>query len=141
MNDLGPRLIKLSGGIVCTNTLHRVEFNRKTNASQKLSAYLTPISTFGQLAAERLGRAYSGGVLKFELADARRLPILVGIGEFTTQLLVDVDKLLRAGKVDEARAAVDMAFMPSLFGRSWKKQRDELETELTRLRNSRRGIV
>jgi adenine-specific DNA-methyltransferase len=139
MNDLGPRLVRLAPGIVCTNTLHRVEFRSKTPVDVRLSSFLSFISTFGQLAAEKTGRAYSGGVLKFEIAEARNLPVLAVDQLFTYELFKKVDTYLRAGEHDRARLSVDKAFMPSLFGRSWKQKLEELEIELSELRAARRG--
>jgi adenine-specific DNA-methyltransferase len=138
MNDLGPRVVAVSPGVICTNTLHRVKFKPKTADAQKRAVLLTAISTFGQLAAERIGRSYGGGVLKFELADARRLPIVTGEG-FSPELLAKVDRLLKAGAIAEATLAVDEAFMPSIFGSAWAKARKKLQADLQRLRNLRRG--
>jgi adenine-specific DNA-methyltransferase len=138
MNDLGPRVVAVSPGVICTNTLHRVKYRSLTNESQKRSVLLTPISTFGQLAAEHIGRSYGGGVLKFELADARRLPVVTS-EKFSSDLLGLVDSLLKEGKIAEATLAVDGAFMPDIFGRSWKFAREKLQLDLQQLRSQRRG--
>lgn len=141
MNDLGPRLVRLAPGIVCTNTLHRIEFYPETPETIKTAAFLTPISTFGQLAAEKIGRAYSGGVLKFEIAEARKLPILVMSSGFTVNLLEQVDKLLTAKMHRAAQECVDRAFMPEMFGCGWEGSLRELDLELSELRAARRGKI
>jgi tRNA1(Val) A37 N6-methylase TrmN6 len=43
MNDMGPRLVRLSPGIVCTNTLHRVQFLAGTSEEIKVASFFKPI--------------------------------------------------------------------------------------------------
>lgn len=140
MNDLGPRIVAVSPGVVCTNTLHRVTFFNSTAEAQRRGVFLTAISTFGQLAAERVGRSYGGGVLKFELAEARRLPV-ISSANFSESLLLEVDRLLKAGCIDDARKAVDEAFMPEIFGVSWKAVTQKFADDLLNLRYRRRGKI
>lgn len=139
MNDLGPRIVQLDPGIACTNTLHSIVFHSESSASQRLAALLTPLSTFGQLAAELNGRAYGGGVLKFELSEARRFPILAEAMAFSPQLVEQVDCALRNGRREEAAQLVDEAFMPGLFGSTWKVANECMRQELARLRAFRRN--
>ncbi len=138
MNDLGPRVVKLAPKLVCTNTLHRVEFHPTTSEPVRTATLLSPISTFGQLAAEKIGRAYSGGVLKFEIAEARSLPIVVS-HLFHPELAIHVDTLLRRNELDCATDAVDQVLMPALFGSAWRDALSELQLELRLLREARRG--
>jgi tRNA1(Val) A37 N6-methylase TrmN6 len=140
MNDLGPRVVRLDPNIVCTNTLHRVQFNLTASKCEKLAAVLSPISTFGQLAAEKIGRAYSGGVLKFELADAKKLPI-AKCSAFNEELVSRVDEMLRRQEVSNATAAVDEALMSELFGSTWRDVQVELGIELATLRHARRKNI
>jgi adenine-specific DNA-methyltransferase len=139
MNDFGPRIISLAPGLTCTNTLHRISFRADTTDQQRISSALTAVSTFGQLAGERIGRHYGGGVLKFELAEARRFPVIDELN-FTSGLLAHVDKLLKVGKTTEATLAVDEAFMPKIFGQSWQLAQSKMQLDLMQLRNLRRGV-
>jgi adenine-specific DNA-methyltransferase len=141
MNDRGPRLAVTATGIVCTNTLHRVVFSRTVSEVDKLAASLTFASTFGQLAAELIGRVYGGGVLKFELVEARRMPVLLGIGHRGESGLLTVangvDSALRVGALDVARDLADEALLAPVLGPSWKPAVAELR-EAVRLRREAR---
>lgn len=139
MNDLGPRIVRLDRGIACTNTLHSIVFHSETSNHQIHAALLTPISTFGQLAAEIAGRAYGGGVLKFELYEARRFPILAESSVFSSGLVAQVDSALRNGQREKATQLVDEAFMPGLIGTAWKVANELMRQELARLRARRRS--
>ncbi|MCO8644761.1 hypothetical protein C6Q12_28140 [Burkholderia multivorans] len=141
MNDNGPRIVLLGDGIVCTNTLHRVAFNEGIRQEQKISAVLTVLSTYGQLAAEKIGRAYGGGLLKFEIAEAREIPALEIESVFDENLLARVDRALRANSRSLAQEMVDRAYMPKLFGGKWELVKAELQFELTEARKRRRATV
>lgn len=123
MNERGPRLALTAGNITSTNTLHRVVFNPIVSDVEKLAAALTFISTFGQLAGEVIGRVYGGGVLKFELSEARSMPILSGLDADAAVLHAvahRVDFALRAGAIDAARDLADEALLSRVLGPSWK---------------------
>jgi adenine-specific DNA-methyltransferase len=137
MNDRGPRLALVDRGIFCTNTLHRVIFRSTALKSQKIGALLTLLTTFGQLAAEQIGRVYGGGVLKFELSDARKIPVLRATATLTTQRLGKLDDLLRAGRHKEATNLADELLLKDILGKTWKADVAELGAELTRRRVAR----
>jgi adenine-specific DNA-methyltransferase len=124
MNERGPRLALTAAEVRCTNTLHRVVFDPIVSDVEKLAAALTFISTFGQLAGEVIGRVYGGGVLKFELTEARSMPILSGLDPRDAAVLHTVahrvDFALRAGAVDAARDLADEALLSRVLGPSWK---------------------
>jgi adenine-specific DNA-methyltransferase len=124
MNERGPRLALTAAKITCTNTLHRVVFNPIISDVEKLAAALTFISTFGQLAGEVIGRVYGGGVLKFELTEARSMPILSRLAPCDAAVLHAVahrvDFALRAGAVDAARDLADEVLLSRVLGPSWK---------------------
>jgi adenine-specific DNA-methyltransferase len=138
MNDGGPRLVIAKGRLVCTNTLHRVTFLPAITTSQRANSALTMVSTFGQLAAEREGRTYGGGVLKFELSNARSLPILHQPAVKTAELQ-RVDHALREGKLVEARNMADRLLLPGILGVAWPSAVREMEAELSMLRHVRTG--
>jgi adenine-specific DNA-methyltransferase len=139
MNDQGPRLARATPGLTCTNTLHRVRFRPDASEQDQAAAVLTMVSTFGQLAGERLGRVYGGGVLKFELRDARQLPVLYLAHGDHHSLLQKVDAALRTGEKERARAVADEALLPMICGSNWQAAVEELLSELRERRKARRS--
>ena len=139
MNDRGPRIVLAEPGIKCTNTLHRARFRETTSSAQRIACVLSMISTFGQLAAERGGRSYGGGILKFELGNARELPILLASGELRSDDLKAADLAIRNGRFDLACEIADKVFLPRIVGRFWQSAVNEMRTELQRLRFERTG--
>lgn len=139
MNDVGPRIVIGSGPLRCTNTLHQVRFSPDLSADERRIAALSLISSFGQLAAERYGRSYGGGVLKFELTDARRFPILLHKGVNSKLAFERADRAIRTGDLEEARHIADELLLPPVFGAFWKKAADEMMSEALKLRATRRG--
>lgn len=138
MNDQGPRLARTMPGLTCTNTLHRVRFRAGVSERDQVAAILTMASTFGQLAGERLGRVYGGGVLKFELRDARSLPVLPVADDADSFILEEVDAALRKGDMENAQAAADRAVLPAICGSAWQTAAEELRGELSERRKARR---
>jgi adenine-specific DNA-methyltransferase len=141
MNERGPRLALTDDEMICTNTLHRVVFNPMISEADRLAAALTFISTFGQLAGEVIGRVYGGGVLKFELTEARSMPILFGdyyreAGDLQT-VAQRVDFALRVGAVDVARDLTDEALLARVLGPSWKSAVAELREAVRHRREAR----
>ncbi|MDB4930339.1 MAG: hypothetical protein JWM10_2823 [Myxococcaceae bacterium] len=142
MNDYGYRIVLAGRGIYCTNTLHKVAFLDGSSALDRAAAVLTSLSVFGQLAAERLGRTYGGGVLKFELTDARNLPVLDAGQALDPTLLGRIDIALRSGSVDLAQELANAALLPHCYGKQWRVASAEMLAELTIRRHSRRhGIA
>lgn len=126
MNHEGPRLALTGAGIICTNTLHRVVFKPKVRRWQKIAAVVTFASSFGELAAEMTGRIYGGGVLKFELIEARRCPVLPVALDAPEAVLRRLDLAVRQGASDAVRHIADEALLRPLLGRSWKKAAEEM---------------
>jgi tRNA1(Val) A37 N6-methylase TrmN6 len=140
MNDRGPRLVLVVGDVHCTNTLHCVRFREGTTRDQQLTASLTLISTFGQLAAERLGRIYGGGLLKFELKDARAFPMLPAQAGLE-QAFEAADTALCEGKLRVAERIANEALLAPLLGPDWQAVTAELRAEIDARRELRRGEV
>jgi len=138
MNDKGPRLALVEGGVFCTNTLHQVTFNQTTRECDRLSAVVSILSTFGQLCAEGIGRGYGGGLLKFELQEARLIPILMHSDGVASEAVLEIDKKLRSGQIDEARRLADAAVLPGILGAEWRTAARELEETLENVRSARR---
>jgi len=137
MNGNGPRLVLAAEPVFCTNTLHRVVFDEDVSTAQRWTAALTLVSTFGQLSAERIGRSYGGGVLKFELSEARRMPVLPANDRVDNALYSAVDEALRNGDADAARKFADHALLSKMLGRSWKTAVREMWAEVLSLRAMR----
>lgn len=121
MNNAGPRLALVERGIHCTNTLHKVTFKKSLSKQARLFAILSLYSSFGQLAAERIGRVYGGGVLKFELKEARSLPILILPNKIRAEMIKKVNKLLRDQDYATAMGLVDELLLEPFFGRKWEE--------------------
>ncbi len=134
MNDLGPRLTLVEGDIWCTNTLHAIHFLGSTDPNSRMAAALSMISTFGALAAERLGRVYGGGLLKFELIDARRMPILLCDTELRGAFR-RANEALIGGDVEGARLIADEAMLAPVAETDWRDYAAEMGEELQRLRH------
>lgn len=141
MNDHGPRLILAGPGVKCTNTLHRVRFLDEIDRQQQMSIALSIVSTFGQFAAEQAGRSYGGGVLKFELRDARALPILSAQARISGRDFMAADAAMRAKDFGRARTIADRLLLPMIFSDSWQTAAREMSSELRRLRAVRHGRV
>ncbi|WP_277922998.1 N-6 DNA methylase [Sphingomonas sp. CARO-RG-8B-R24-01] len=139
MNDVGPRIVIGATKLRCTNTLHQVRFLQDLTVDERQIVALSMVSSFGQLAAERFGRSYGGGLLKFELADARRFPILLRNGVRSGDAFAQADRAIRAGDMDVARRIADALLLPPVFGLSWPKAAVEMMDEALKLRETRRG--
>lgn len=139
MNDLGPKLALVESGITCSNTLHAVRFQEGSNDLTKAAAVLTILSTYGQLAAEIIGRKYGGGILKFELKETSRLPVLPARADLRDALTF-ADKALRGGSKEKARAIADAALLPFVLGEKWKDDVQDMLERLKELQGLRRGM-
>jgi hypothetical protein len=97
------------------------------------------LTTFTQVEAERIGRVYGGGILKFELKDARSLPLLLPPMAINSAVFARLDAALRDGALDVAMDLADEAILPHFFGSEWMRVQSEMRDELTALR-ARRGM-
>ncbi|MCV5803351.1 SAM-dependent methyltransferase, partial [Escherichia coli] len=61
----------------CTNSVHRVFFNKGVSFLRKKAISVSLLSSFSQLSAELQGRAYGSGVLKLEPSAAKRIQFLL----------------------------------------------------------------
>jgi adenine-specific DNA-methyltransferase len=66
-------------GASSTNTVHQVTFAEESSINMRRSWAVGTWSTLAFAAAELIGRRCGGGVLKLELGDARRLPMMEGL--------------------------------------------------------------
>lgn len=138
MNHNGPRIALVEEGVYCTNTLHRLIFNPSCPEEIRRAAVMTCYSTFGQLAAELIGRSYGGGLLKFELYEASSLPILCPDGVIGDNHFKRFCEIATTGH-EEAAAYVDELLLRNLLGRSWNSKVRAMRVEIARLRDDRRS--
>jgi adenine-specific DNA-methyltransferase len=108
MSHLGPRLVLNHTGATCTNSLYRVMFRRKLSERLKKTMALSLLSSFSQLSAERVGRAYSAGLLKNEPSDARSILVLMPMTSIgLKKSFAEADAHLRAGQAHAAQKIAD----------------------------------
>jgi adenine-specific DNA-methyltransferase len=116
MSHVGPRLVLNTGKLNCTNSLHRVYFNKDVSKSVQKLISLSLLSSFSQLSAEIVGRKYGAGVLKHEPREAENIRVL--IPDFTDEkinkLYANTHKLLKNEGVQPATKYVDDIFLNEL---------------------------
>ncbi len=78
-------------------------------------------------------------MLKFELKDARRLPLLLPTTPISLGVFTRLDAALRDGAIGVAMDLADEAILPHFFGSQWLQVQSEMREELAFLR-ARRGI-
>lgn len=140
MHHTGPRLILNEDGANCTNTIHRIFFKSQVTTAQRRVAAISMLTTFSQLSAELVGRRYGSGVLKHEPRDAERIELLLPEADEKAVLLVatDIDQKLRAGEIQAARRAADIAIFDWASISLTKNAYAALEKTLDDMRTRRR---
>ncbi len=141
MNHFGPKLTLIEAGLAATNTVHKLSFLSRQISDHRTAA-VSMLTTYTQAHAEMIGRVYGGGVLKFELKDARKLPLLLPETGVSSAVFARVDTALKSGALETARGLADAAIMPKFFGAGWQEVQAELASRLLEartLRNSRAG--
>lgn len=89
-----PRMVLNSSGATSTDTIHRVR-SRGADPEQLISNTYTWLTA---ASAEIEGRSYGGGVLELEPTEAERLLMPAQLND--AMPLVEVDQLVRAGRID-----------------------------------------
>lgn len=108
-----PKIILNAADTTCTDTIHRVRFIDGVDKRAVTSAF---VNTLTFAFAEVTGRSYGGGVLTFEPGEAERLPIpLYGAENID---LCQIDKLLRASKIEAVLAITDEVLLKNGLGLS-----------------------
>ena len=138
MHHNGPRLVLNMLGCNSTNTVHRVYFHDRANASDRKLLAISLLTTFSQISAEMVGRRYGSGVLKHEPRDAERIQVLMPelAPDAIERSFADIDRRLRDGDAAGASAAADAL----VLGRHDLSagQLDELRLALIKMRERRR---
>lgn len=97
----GPRIIHNPGGILCTDTIHRVRV-RPDVSPQWLAA--ASLNSMAFAFAELRGRSYGGGVLELEPTEAESLPFPKPGANLDLDML---DTLVRNGNVEKSLNQID----------------------------------
>lgn len=111
MNQATPQLAANPARLHYLNSVHGVYLTPEASGLAELVALAT-LNSATALSAEVTGRAYGGGILKMEPREATRLfvPSVQAVrahqGELA-ELLPEVERLLQAGRLGEARHRVD----------------------------------
>lgn len=111
-----PRMVINMSKINCTNSIHRVFFNKDVLMRKRKAIAISMLSSFSQLSAELEGRAYGSGVLKLEPSAAKKIQILL-TPELETALNSQasfLDKLISQGLIEEAQSLVDQLIVKLL---------------------------
>lgn len=120
-----PRIVKNDAGAISTDTIHRLRAAQPDALIANTYTHLTAAS------AEIEGRSYGGGVLELEPTEAERL-LMPAIFQKALPLS-EVDKLVRAGRLQEVLAENDRLILGAIgVGKAdqemlaaiWRKMRD-----------------
>jgi hypothetical protein len=144
MSDTAPRMVLNSASMTFLNSMHGVRLAPGVPPFLKRALPVLALNTVTMLAAEVLGRAYGGGILKMEPKEATQLPVPIlsqirsarnGIqGRFQ-----QIDSLVRAGKWTLATNLVDQVVLVETMGMPLSEL-EVLRTALRVQRVRRRGI-
>jgi adenine-specific DNA methylase len=129
---LAPRITVNAAGSTSTDTVHRVRMREGSDPTALAVAFHNS-ATFAF--TEIMGRSYGGGILELEPGEAELLP-LPPLELVTSELVADVDMLLKSGEVEKALDLVDRQVL--VDGLGWKPARvDSCRAAWTTLRNRR----
>lgn len=108
MSGDSPRLVVNEAGVVAPNSLHilRLHASSKVDAAGLACLWQTSLT---RLSAEIEGRAMGGGMLKIEPKEAEKVVLATPNlpPEVSNALLEELDSLVRAGRIEEARNRAD----------------------------------
>lgn len=121
MNADTPRLSTNRAGVRHLNSVHGVYLHERLRQLGQDLLALASVNSLTLLAAETVGRAYGGGMLKIEPREADRLPVPApALLEFNrtelTAVRPDVEELLRAGNLLAAASRVDEVLLTGAMG-------------------------
>ncbi len=125
-----PLLVLNRAGSQCTNALHALSWRRGVDASASAIAvgFLTSaVSVWSEL----YGRRYGGGVLKIEPGTLKRTP--VPVFQRAKCAFVELNKLIRCGREEDARALADDLVLRDELGLS--------ENDIRRLQGASKQLM
>lgn len=130
-----PKLVVNTSQATTTDTVHRVRVTPGTDVRQLTAAFFNS-ATFAF--CEVMGRNYGGGIHELEPREAEALP-MPAPALADADLLTDLDRLLRAGKIEKALDVADQAVL--IDGLGWTRAQVLLVrsawTDLAARRNKR----
>lgn len=127
-----PRLVHLSKKCTATDTIHRVRWDRTSDAKRHTVSFM---NSWTLLVAELTGRSYGGGVLELMPSEANQLP-MPGPVEALDSVFDQVDERVRSRSLYDAVGIVDKVVMPECMT---KKKREEIESVLAQLIQRRKS--
>ena len=136
MNHLGPRICLIENGITATNTLHRIRFRTRESAVHR-GWCVSMLTSYTQMHAEKVGRRYGGGVIKFELGDTRRMPLVPPLTAVSEAAFRRIDTAIRSGASMKAMQMADEIILKPYLGSSFESQRRDYMSALRTLRDLR----
>lgn len=128
-----PRLILNDVGATCTDTIHRVAFNKDVDPKFVTAAFLNSM-TFAF--SEVMGRSYGGGVMTFEPTEAKNLPLPKY--EYHSLDNEKIDKILREDGITAVLDINDLELLQKGIGLS-KNECESLRNIWQKLKNRRLG--
>ena len=140
MHHYGPKLVLNDAGVTCTNSIHRVYFDKNLTQAERKLASISILSSFSQLSAEIEGRSYGSGILKNEPGEAKEICIIMPSDVSSNQInkcFAEIDALLRIKSFDKARHKADELVLKRYGHQTIDKLAATLE--LLRARRSRQG--
>lgn len=142
MSGSQVRLVKNSGNVYSTNTIHNINLKSNLNDADLLNAYITSFySSITKLSIELVGRAYGGGVLKLEIGEARKI-LMPNLNDVPLQILTELSKLLKEVDKDlrnsrsDSLTAIDDIVICQILNLSKRKQ-DQIKKEVEYLKKRR----
>jgi adenine-specific DNA methylase len=141
MNHDGPRIVLNKARIQCTNTIHRLFYNKDVSNLKRKLAAISILSSFSQLSAEIAGRCYGSGALKLEPSEAKNISLLMpaNIKESAIDAaMTRIDASLRTGDLDRARCIADELLLINYSKRLSKDLITLFSNALVELRKQRK---
>jgi len=141
MSGASPRLVVNKASSYSSNSLHVLRVRPLVQTSPEMLAVLW-LTSLSRLSAEIEGHALGGGMLKLEPSEAKNvlLPTVEACEKGRlTELAVELDGLVRVGRINDAQTIADEAILERILGFS-RKDCGLLRSAIDALR-SRRGYM
>jgi len=112
MSSSFPHVILNEADVTCTNSIHRVDFNRSVDDEIARAIAVASVSSVTQLSIEMVGRSYGGGVLKLEPSEAKAMLLVLPSSSNTlSKAFHRVNRELRRGNKTAAMASADKVLL------------------------------